>query len=109
MARKRALPVNGVNMAPEILLESKSLRKATAGDVAFESMIVYLYVLTLANVNIVSSVWIWLAYLRSQRRENSFWQESQIICKCFPRDLLPDVRLRVALRMSSGTGGSGDQ
>lgn len=66
MARKRALPVNGANMAPEILLESKSLGKGTAGDVAFESMLVYLYVLALANVNSVSVVWIWLAYLRSQ-------------------------------------------
>lgn len=63
MARIRALPVNGVNMAPEILLESKSLRKATAGDVAFESMLVYLYVLALANVNSVSLVSIWVACL----------------------------------------------
>ncbi len=109
MARKRALPVNGVNMALEILLESKSLCKAAAGDVAFESMIVYLQVLSLANVNSVSLVWIWLAYLRSQRRENSFGQESQISCRCFPRDLLLDVPLRVALRMPFGTSGSSEQ
>lgn len=108
VTRKRALPVNGVNMAPEIFLESKSLCIVTAGDVAFESMFVYLYVLALSNVNNVSLVWICLAHLRSQRRENSFWQESQISCRCFPR-VFRDVRLRVALRMSSGTGGSGEK
>jgi hypothetical protein len=109
VTRKHALPVNGVNMAPEILLESKSLREATAGNIAFEGMFVYLRVLALPNVNSVSLVWIWLAYLRSQRRENSFGQESQTRCRCFRRDLLSDVRLRVAFRMSSGPGGSGEK
>lgn len=103
MTRKRALPVNGVDMAPEIFLKSKSLRMATAGDVAFENMFVYLCVLALSSVNNVSLVWICLAYLRSQRRENSFWQESQISCRCFPR-VFRDVRWRIALRRSSGTG-----
>lgn len=94
---------------PEIPLESKSLCEATARNIAFERIFVYLRVLALQSINSVSLVWIWLAYLRSQRRENSFGQESQTSCRYFLRDLLPDVRLRADFRMSSGNGGSGEK